>query len=53
MSDYPPTAVVDHARFMGMRGRALDLTVSIIATTGFLLFGYDRGFNAFACIFLR
>lgn len=29
-------------RFMGMRGRPLDLTVSVIATTGFLLFGYDR-----------
>jgi hypothetical protein len=27
---------------MGMRGRPLDLTVSVIATVGFLLFGYDR-----------
>ena len=27
---------------MGMRGRPLDLMVSVIATTGFLLFGYDR-----------
>lgn len=36
---------VKHPRFMGMRGRALDLTVSVIATTGFLLFGYDREFH--------
>lgn len=42
MSDNLPIATVDHPRFMGMRGRPLDLTVSVIATTGFLLFGYDR-----------
>ncbi|KAH8706959.1 general substrate transporter [Phaeosphaeriaceae sp. PMI808] len=43
MSDLSPTTVANHPRFMGMRGRPLDLTVSIIATTGFLLFGYDQG----------
>ncbi|PSN60154.1 hypothetical protein BS50DRAFT_506960 [Corynespora cassiicola Philippines] len=32
-----------HPRFLGMTGRPLDLTVSIVATTGFLLFGYDQG----------
>ena len=42
MADSSAVAVA-HPRFMGMRGRALDITVSIIATTGFLLFGYDRG----------
>jgi hypothetical protein len=28
--------------FMGMSGRKLNLAVSTVATTGFLLFGYDR-----------
>jgi hypothetical protein len=42
MADPLPTTVVKHPRFMGMRGRPLDLTVSVIATVGFLLFGYDR-----------
>ncbi|RYO52052.1 Sugar transporter [Alternaria arborescens] len=42
MADSSAVAVA-HPRFMGMRGRALDITVSIIATTGFLLFGYDQG----------
>lgn len=42
MSDNLPTTAVKHPRFMGMRGRPLDLTVSVIATMGFLLFGYDR-----------
>ncbi|ORX96304.1 general substrate transporter [Clohesyomyces aquaticus] len=28
---------------MGMNGRSLSLAVSIVATTGFLLFGYDQG----------
>ncbi|KAI1497724.1 general substrate transporter [Biscogniauxia marginata] len=32
----PPT-------FMGMSGRPLSLMVSAVATTGFLLFGYDQG----------
>ncbi|KAL1628603.1 hypothetical protein SLS56_005835 [Neofusicoccum ribis] len=34
---------VKHPQFMGMRGKKLSLVVSIIATTGFLLFGYDQG----------
>ncbi|KAH3943503.1 hypothetical protein HBI56_108100 [Parastagonospora nodorum] len=42
MSDVQPT-LATHPRFMGMRGRSLDLMVSVIATTGFLLFGYDQG----------
>ncbi|KAI1375778.1 general substrate transporter [Hypoxylon crocopeplum] len=29
--------------FMGLRGRPLSLAVSTVATTGFLLFGYDQG----------
>jgi MFS family permease len=28
---------------MGMTGRPLGLAISVIATTGFLLFGYDQG----------
>jgi hypothetical protein len=43
MADVSAAAAAKNPRFMGMRGRALDLTVSVIATTGFLLFGYDRG----------
>lgn len=31
-----------HPQFMGMAGRKLSLAVSFVATTGFLLFGYDR-----------
>jgi hypothetical protein len=42
MSENAQNLAATHPRFMGMRGRSLDLTVSIIATTGFLLFGYDR-----------
>jgi hypothetical protein len=42
MSDDLVTTAAKHPRFMGMRGRSLDLMVSVIATTGFLLFGYDR-----------
>jgi hypothetical protein len=42
MSDNPVATAVQHPRFMGLRGRPLDLMVSFIATTGFLLFGYDR-----------
>ncbi|KAF4543627.1 putative hexose carrier protein [Lasiodiplodia theobromae] len=30
-------------QFLGMRGKTLSLVVSIVATTGFLLFGYDQG----------
>lgn len=30
-------------KFMGMCGRPLGLAISIVATTGFLLFGYDQG----------
>ncbi|KAI0882058.1 general substrate transporter [Annulohypoxylon maeteangense] len=29
--------------YMGLRGRPLSLAVSTVATTGFLLFGYDQG----------
>lgn len=29
--------------YMGLTGRKLSLAVSVIATTGFLLFGYDQG----------
>jgi hypothetical protein len=36
---------------MGMRGRSLDLMVSVIATTGFLLFGYDRKLLMLALIY--
>ncbi|KAF2033748.1 general substrate transporter [Setomelanomma holmii] len=43
MADNALITVAKHPRFMGMRGRPLDLTVSVIATTGFLLFGYDQG----------
>ncbi|KAH6619370.1 general substrate transporter [Chaetomium sp. MPI-SDFR-AT-0129] len=30
-------------KFMGLSGRPLSLTISTVATTGFLLFGYDQG----------
>ncbi|KAL9058952.1 MAG: hypothetical protein Q9162_001510 [Coniocarpon cinnabarinum] len=30
-------------RFMGLTGKPLSLAVSTVATTGFLLFGYDQG----------
>lgn len=30
-------------RFMNLAGRPLGLAISTIATTGFLLFGYDQG----------
>ncbi|CAO2653391.1 Nn.00g028020.m01.CDS01 [Neocucurbitaria sp. VM-36] len=43
MADSSAVIAAKHPRFMGMRGRPLDLTVSIVATTGFLLFGYDQG----------
>ena len=33
----------EHPRYMGLTGRPLSLMVSVIATTGFLLFGYDQG----------
>jgi sugar porter (SP) family MFS transporter len=32
-----------HPRFMGLTGRPLSTAVSVVATTGFLLFGYDQG----------
>jgi hypothetical protein len=31
-----------HPKFMGLTGRPLSTAVSVVATTGFLLFGYDR-----------
>lgn len=31
-------------KFMGLSGRALSLVISTVATTGFLLFGYDQGY---------
>ncbi|KAF9637735.1 putative sugar transporter stl1 protein [Lasiodiplodia theobromae] len=34
---------VKEPRFLGMRGKMLSIVVSIVATTGFLLFGYDQG----------
>ncbi|KAF2176299.1 general substrate transporter [Zopfia rhizophila CBS 207.26] len=34
---------IKHPRFMGLTGRPLSLAVSVVATTGFLLFGYDQG----------
>lgn len=43
MADDAAANAAKYPRFMGMRGRPLDLMVSIIATTGFLLFGYDQG----------
>ncbi|KAK0632691.1 general substrate transporter [Immersiella caudata] len=30
-------------KFMGLTGQPLSLAVSVVATTGFLLFGYDQG----------
>lgn len=30
-------------KFLGLSGRALSITISAIATNGFLLFGYDQG----------
>ncbi|KAF2114845.1 general substrate transporter [Lophiotrema nucula] len=32
-----------HPKYMGLTGRPLNLAISIVATTGFLLFGYDQG----------
>ncbi|KAF2086837.1 general substrate transporter [Saccharata proteae CBS 121410] len=34
---------VKQPQFMGMRGKKLSTVISIVATTGFLLFGYDQG----------
>lgn len=33
----------DHQTYMGLKGRRLGFAISTIATTGFLLFGYDQG----------
>jgi len=30
-------------KFMGLTGHSLSLAVSTVATTGFVLFGYDQG----------
>lgn len=35
--------VVEEKSYMGLRGRWLNTAVTVIATTGFLLFGYDQG----------
>ncbi|KAF2846212.1 general substrate transporter [Plenodomus tracheiphilus IPT5] len=43
MANNDAALAASQPRFMGMRGRPLDLSVSVIATTGFLLFGYDQG----------
>lgn len=37
-------------KFAGLTGRPLGLTVSTIATMGFLLFGYDRKFSLVCCV---
>ena len=37
------TTMVEEKKFMRLRGRPLSMAVSVIATTGFLLFGYDQG----------
>ncbi|KKY21640.1 putative sugar transporter stl1 [Diplodia seriata] len=37
------TINVKEPRFLGMRGKLLSTIVSVVATTGFLLFGYDQG----------
>ncbi|KAL1614817.1 hypothetical protein SLS54_009475 [Diplodia seriata] len=37
------TINVKEPRFLGMRGKMLSTIVSVVATTGFLLFGYDQG----------
>lgn len=36
-------AISSGNRYMGLSGRPLGFAVSTIATTGFLLFGYDQG----------
>ena len=37
-------AIHGHAhKFVGMNGRKLGMAISVVATTGFLLFGYDQG----------
>jgi MFS family permease len=36
-------AVPTQTSYMGLSGRPLGLAISTIATTGFLLFGYDQG----------
>lgn len=38
-----PAAISSGNRYMGLNGRPLGLAISTIATTGFLLFGYDQG----------
>jgi len=38
-----PRAISGGNRYMGLSGRPLGLAISTIATTGFLLFGYDQG----------
>lgn len=37
------TEIDTQKTFGGMKGRRLNMAVSVIATTGFLLFGYDQG----------
>ena len=46
---YFPTKMAP-PKFAGLTGRPLGLTVSTIATMGFLLFGYDRKFSLVCCV---
>ncbi|KAL5353318.1 hypothetical protein ACLOAV_001354 [Pseudogymnoascus australis] len=39
----PDIITISRNRYMGLSGRPLGLAISTIATTGFLLFGYDQG----------
>ena len=36
-------------KYAGMSGRKLSLCISVIATMGFLLFGYDRKYFIILC----
>lgn len=37
-------------KFMGLTGKSLSMAVTTVATTGFLLFGYDQGYVSLLCI---
>jgi hypothetical protein len=36
-------------KFMGLTGKPLSMAVTTVATTGFLLFGYDQGYVSLLC----